>query len=285
MIYATAQEWRAAPRKKICLFGMSGLGKTHLSNMLRHDGGWYHYSIDYRIGTRYMGEAIIDNAKRMALQVPGLRDLLLSDSLYIGSNIRFDNLAPLSAYLGQVGDPAKGGLPYDVYARRQGEHHVAEVSALLDTGHFAHRAQDLYGYDNFVCDSGGSICEVIDPDDPADPVMAHLRDQVLMVWIKGSDAHTDNLVARFKRAPKPMCYRPEFLHSTWQAYLADTGHAPDQVDPGDFATHAYARAMQTRQPRYAAMARHGITVEADAVAALRTPQDAVDMIAAALPQT
>ena len=40
---------------------MSGLGKTHVSNMLRRTGGWFHYSIDYRIGTRYMGEYIVDN--------------------------------------------------------------------------------------------------------------------------------------------------------------------------------------------------------------------------------
>ena len=37
---------------------MSGLGKTHMSNLLRGTGSWFHYSIDYRIGTRYMGEFI-----------------------------------------------------------------------------------------------------------------------------------------------------------------------------------------------------------------------------------
>ena len=30
---------------------MSGLGKTYISNLLREDGDWFHYSIDYRIGT------------------------------------------------------------------------------------------------------------------------------------------------------------------------------------------------------------------------------------------
>ena len=69
---------------------MSGLGKTHLSNMLRAEGGWFHYSIDYRIGTRYMGEHIADSFKREAMKVVYLRDLLLSDSIYIGSNITFE---------------------------------------------------------------------------------------------------------------------------------------------------------------------------------------------------
>ena len=71
---------------------------------------WFHYSVDYRIGTRYMGEHIVDNFKREAMRVPFLRDLLRSDSIYISSNITFENLEPLSTYLGKPGDPDKGGL-------------------------------------------------------------------------------------------------------------------------------------------------------------------------------
>ena len=130
MIYKTAASWLEAPQKRVLLFGMSGLGKTHLSNMLRAGGDWYHYSIDYRIGTRYMGEHIVDNFKREAMQVPLLRELLMSDSIYIGSNITFNNLAPLSTYLGKPGDAAKGGLPFEEYQRRQAQHALAENSAL-----------------------------------------------------------------------------------------------------------------------------------------------------------
>ena len=64
MLYQSANDWHAASHKNVMLFGMSGLGKTHLSNMLRAQGGWFHYSIDYRIGTRYMGEHIADSFKR-----------------------------------------------------------------------------------------------------------------------------------------------------------------------------------------------------------------------------
>ncbi|MEP5010657.1 MAG: ATPase, partial [Roseobacter sp.] len=113
MIYPTAQDWRNASQKKVLLFGMSGQGKTHVSNMLRDSGDWFHYSIDYRIGTRYMGEHIADNAKREAMKVPFLRELLLSDSIYIGSNITFNNLAPLSTYLGKPGNPSQGGVPFN----------------------------------------------------------------------------------------------------------------------------------------------------------------------------
>ena len=100
MLYQDAQAWRDAESRRILVFGMSGLGKTHLSSTLRASSNWFHYSIDYRIGTRYMGEYIADNAKAEAMKVPFLRELLLSDSIYIGSNITFDNLNPVSTYLG-----------------------------------------------------------------------------------------------------------------------------------------------------------------------------------------
>ena len=145
MLYSTADAWRAAPRRKVLVFGMSGLGKTHLSGILRGSGDWFHYSIDYRIGTRYLGEIIADNAKAEAMKVPFLRDLLMSDSIYIASNITFDNLAPVATWLGKPGDPAKGGLPMAEYATRQEAFRQAEIAALTDTAHFAQRAKALYG--------------------------------------------------------------------------------------------------------------------------------------------
>lgn len=283
MVYETGADWRAAGAKRVLLFGMSGLGKTHVSNMLRDSGGWFHYSIDYRIGTRYMGEHIADNFKREAMKVPLLRELLLSDSVYIQSNITFDNLAPLSTYLGKPGDPAKGGIPFAEYKRRQEIHRQAEIAALLDTPHFIDRAKELYGYDNFVCDSGGSICEVVDPDKPGDAVLRALSDTLLLVWIKGTDAHAQELVRRFRKAPKPMYYSPDFLEEKWAEYLAANGVAEDAVDPDDFVTWTYSQALAHRQPRYAAMAENwGVTVEAAEIAALGSAEEFVDLIGRAL---
>jgi hypothetical protein len=286
MIYPTAQDYLAATNKRVLLFGMSGLGKTHLANMLRDQGssnqGWFHYSVDYRIGTRYMNEFIADNFKREAMKVPLLRELLMTDSVYIASNITFNNLAPLSTYLGKPGDPARGGLPFAEYMTRQEQHRAAEVAAMLDTARFIDRAEAIYGYPSFVCDTSGSICEVVDPDDPADPVMAQLRETLLLVWIKGSDAHTAELVRRFDRAPKPMYYQPAFLHAMWEEYRATHSVTEESCDPDAFVRWTYARALAHRQPRYAAMARQGVTVTAEEVAAVHTTADFDAMIARAI---
>ena len=282
MIYTTGQDWLGSNRKRVLLFGMSGLGKTYLSNMLRASNDWFHYSIDYRIGTRYMGELIADNFKREAMKVPFLRELLLSDSVYIGSNITFDNLSPLSTYLGKPGSETRGGLPFDIYMRRQNEHRTAEIASLLDTPHFITRSEEIYRLPHFVCDSGGSICEVVNPDDPADPVLSALESHLLMVWIKGSDAHTAELVRRFDRAPKPMYYQPEFLDRAWLAYRMEKGLREEQVDPDDFIRWTYARALAHRQPRYEGMARRGVTITAEEAAEIRSPAEFDALIARAI---
>lgn len=279
MLYPSAAAWRAAPRKKVLVFAMSGLGKTHLSHLLRSNGDWFHYSIDYRIGTRYLGEIIADNAKAEAMKVPFLRDLLLSDSIYIGSNITFDNLKPVATWLGKPGDPSKGGLPMAEYAKRQEAFKQAELAALYDTAHFAERGKVLYDYPHFICDTGGSICEWIDPEDDHDPLMTALSEECLLVWIKGDEAHTQELIRRFDRAPKPMAYQPEFLARVWAEYLTEKNCKEDEVDPDAFIRWTYAQALAHRQPRYEAMARWGVTVTADQVAALTCEKDFVDLIA------
>ena len=272
-MYSTEEEWLLAENKKVVLFGMSGLGKTHISNILRQSGEWYHYSIDYRIGTRYMGEHIEDSYKEDAMKSPYLRELLLGDSIHISSNISFDNLAPLSNYLGKPGNEGKGGLSIEEYKKRQAQHHIAEVKALLDTPNFINKSNRIYGYPNFVCDTGGSICEVVNPDDPNDPVLKTLAENTLMVWIEGSSHHTDKLIKRFDENPKPMCYDPGFLDLKWKEYLKINKCSVNDVDPDDFVRWTYSEAMAHRNPIYQSMASWGITVQADLMSQVKTPSE------------
>ena len=165
-MFKSTQQWVKEKNKRVLLFGMSGLGKTHIAKLLRKSGGWFHYSVDYRIGTHYMGEHIVDNVKLKAMENAFLANLLKTDSIYIRSNITFENLAPLSTYLGQPGAEISGGLNYQEYVKRQNQHLEAEKAAMLDTVHFIDKARNLYNYPNFICDSSGSLCEIVDPNDP-----------------------------------------------------------------------------------------------------------------------
>jgi len=283
MLYKSADIWTNETNKRAMLFGMSGLGKTHVSNILRESGAWFHYSVDYRIGTRYMGEHIVDNFKAEAMRNPFLAKLLRSDSLYIASNITFDNLSPLSTYMGKPGDPALGGIPFQEYQRRQDLHREAEIAALLDAPRFSMRARNLYGYDHFICDSGGSICEVVNPDNPDDPVMTALSQKMLLVWIEGGRDHTEKLVERFAASPKPMYFDPAFLLSIWTAFCNDNNISEDDVDPDEFMRFAYRQCLDHRLPIYRSMAENwGVSVNAHDVENIKTAQDFDALVAQAI---
>lgn len=283
MIYETAEDWERAPRKAVALIGMSGVGKTRISALLREEGGWFHYSVDYRIGTRYVNEEITDDFKREAMKNPYLRDLLRSDSIYIASNLSFHNLTPLSTWLGKPGDPEKGGIPFADYVERQRLHRSAEIRAMLDAPAFIERARELYRYDHFVCDTSGSLCEVVEPENPGDPVLNGLGQSMLPVYIRGTEAHEDALKARFDRAPKPMYYQEAFLRAVWADYLAESGEEEARVDPDAFIRYGFARLLAHRRPRYQAIADNwGVTVEADDIAAVETGADFSRLVSAAL---
>lgn len=262
----------AKAQKPIAALGMSGVGKTRIASMLRRDANWFHYSVDYRIGTRYLGEAIADEFKREAMKTPVLRDMLLSDSIYISSNITFDNLAPLSTWLGKPGDMKKGGIAFEEYLRRQRLHREAEISALLDTPLFVEKAKSIYGYDRFICDTGGSICEIVDPNDPNDCVLKSLSDTCTIVYIAGDEAHADALKARFAKTPKPMYYSEAFLTRIWAEYLKAKSVDEREVDPDDFIRSGFAQLIDWRRPRYEAIAKNwGVTVSAREIEMVTTP--------------
>ena len=54
----SCDEFRTWEHKAITFLGMSGVGKTRLARILRKNQ-WFHYSVDYRIGTRYLDEPIL----------------------------------------------------------------------------------------------------------------------------------------------------------------------------------------------------------------------------------
>jgi hypothetical protein len=283
MRFQSGKDFRDWPAKAVTVFGMSGVGKTTLAGLLQR-GGWFHYSVDYRIGTRYMGEHIVDNFKREAMKVSFLRDLLLSDSIYICSNLTFENLSPLSTYMGKPGNPARGGIPFAEYKRRQAQHRDAEIRSLLDVPSFIHRAREIYGYTHFVCDSGGSLCEVADPADDADPVLSCLAENTLLLYVEGSRQHTSELVERFRANPKPMYYRPDFLEAKWAEYKRLNRIADDDaVDPNGFAVWGFEQLLLSRLPIYDAIAcKYGYRVRMEDVPAIETEAEFVDLVSRAI---
>jgi len=274
----TPQEFLDWESKSITLLAMSGAGKTTLSSKLPRDK-WFHYSGDYRIGTKYLEEPILDNIKQQAMGVPFLRDLLKSDSIYICSNITVDNLAPVSSFLGKIGDPSMGGLTLAEFKRRQALHRQAEIAAMNDIPEFIHKAEAIYGYKHFINDAGGSVCELDCPE-----VLETLAEHTLMIYIKIPPALEQTIIDRAKKEPKPLYYRPEFVDEKLAHFMDEHSYtSTDQINPDDFVSWVFPELFKARIPRYEAIAQqYGYTLDGDEVAKIRSEDDFIQLIAQAI---
>lgn len=274
----TPQEFLDWESKSITLLAMSGAGKTTLSSKLPRDK-WFHYSGDYRIGTKYLEEPILDNIKQQAMGVPFLRDLLKSDSIYICSNITVDNLSPVSSFLGKIGDPSKGGLTLAEFKRRQALHHQAEIAAMNDVPEFIHKAERIYGYKHFINDAGGSVCELDCPE-----VLETLAKHTLIVYIKIPPALEQTIIDRAKKDPKPLYYRPKFVEEKLAQFMRERNYdSTDQIPPDEFVSWVFPELFKARVPRYEAIAaQYGYTVDGDDVAKVQTEDDFIQLIARAI---
>ena len=272
------QEFRDWKHKSITLLGTSGVGKTRLSCLLRKHN-WFHYSGDYRIGTRYLDEAILDNIKQQAMQVPFLRDLLRSDSISIHNNLTVDHLKPVSSFLGKLGDPEKGGLALDEYQRRQRLHRDAEIAAMMDVPDFIRKAREIYGYENFINDAGGSMCALDNPK-----VLHVLSEHTLILYIKATRADEQVLIKRAETAPKPMYYRQAFLQEQLDIFMREHDiEYTAEIDPDEFVLWSFPRLFYARIPRYEAIAgQYGYTITTDELSGIENETDFMGLIEKAI---
>ncbi len=270
----TVGEFRNWKSKKVTLLGMSGVGKTHISEMLRKHN-WYHYSGDYRIGTRYLDEDILDLIKGQAMQVPFLSELLRNDWIYIRNNIKVSDLGPVLSFVGKLGNPEMGGVPLDDFQRRQAQYRDAEIAAMHDVPAFIAKGKKIYGYDHFINDVGGSLCELDEPR-----VIDLLVEHTLMLYIQVTDREEEQkLIARAQSDPKPLYYRPDFLLEQLDVYLGESGlQYAAEMDPDAFTRWVFPRLFHARVPRYEAIAREGYTVTSREVARVRDEQDFLQLL-------
>jgi hypothetical protein len=277
-MHMTRKEFLRWPQKAITLLGMSGVGKTFLSNRLPKTS-WFHYSGDYRIGTKYLSEPIMDNVKRKAMQVDFLRDLLRSDSIYIANNISVHNLEPVSTFLGKVGRTDMGGLGLDEFKRRQRLHLEAEAEAMKDVEVFIDKAHEIYGYDHFLNDAGGSICELADG-----AALDVLKNNTLILYLHADEELEQEMILRATSDPKPLYFEPGYLDRKLAEYLVLEGlPSADEIEPDKFAKWIFPGLLEHRRPLYEAIAdQHGYTIDAGDIGKVQSEADFLDLVADAI---
>ena len=274
----TSKEFFNWKQKSITLLGMSGVGKTRLACRLRQDN-WFHYSGDYRIGTHYLDEPIIDNIKQQVMQIPFLKDLLRSDSIHLANNLGIDNLDPLSTFLGKVGDPEKGGIGLKEFQRRQELHRQAEIASMRDVPGFIEKARSVYGYEHFINDAGGSISELQEPS-----VIECLAQHTLILYIRATKSDEEELIQRAIDSPKPMYYQESFLTTELANFMQEKElEYVATVNPNEFVRWVFPRLFYSRIPRYEAIAEEfGYTVSTTDIANVTNEDDFLRLVASVL---
>jgi hypothetical protein len=257
---------------------MSGVGKTHLAKLIGENGGWYHFSGDYHIGATYLKDEIINNITKKMKQDPWLQNLLDSQSISVNSQVTFDNLEPISAFLGKVGNPEEGGLAIDEFIRRQNLFLEAEIKAMYDVPSFIKQSQQS-GYDNFINDAGGSLCELEDKK-----LYQLLAKNTLIVYIKTNKEAERVLIERSKNQPKPVYYHPDFFASALQSYLEKNSlDYVAQINPDTFARWVFPRLVEDRLEKYQVLAdQHGCAIKSDDLYHCHSADDVINLIAGAL---
>ena len=270
----TCDEFRRWPNKTVTLLGMSGVGKTTLAHVVPGEK-WFHYSGDYRIGTRYLNEPIRDFIKHKAMEQEFFRDLFRRDLIYIRNNISINNLRIIAHFLGKIGNPELGGLSVDEFKRRQRLFRAAEVGAMRDVDDFIVKARNIYGYPNFLNDAGGSICELSDAE-----CWNSLSRKTLVLYLKASEDMEQTLMERARKHPKPLYYDEKFLEQHLAEFLETNNlKSADEIVPDEFAQWVFPRLIAHRKPQYQKLAeRHGHAIDAKRIFELRDEADFIDLV-------
>lgn len=272
-----AQDFLTQQNKSITLMGMSGLGKTTLSEILAH-AGWYHYSADYRIGTAYLNDPIIAQLREEVENIPAVSDLLDSGTIKFQNNISIDNLKPLSTFIGKIGNPEQGGLSLEEFKKRQALYLQGEIAAMHDVPSFILKAKSQ-GHAHFVNDSTGSLCELGN-----ESAYKTIAEHSVLIYIKATRADEEELIARAQAYPKPLYFGADFLEEKLAEYMRANGlDYVALVDPDDFASWVFPELFRSRLPKYDYLAKtYGYTISADEARQVKTADDLNNLIASAM---
>ncbi len=150
---------------------------------------------------------------------------------------------------------------------------------MIDVASFIDKAREIYGYQHFLNDTGGSVCELNSP--AAEQVLA---ENTLLLYIRADEDMEQELIARAKTDPKPLYYNEQFLREQVDQYLdQESLSSPDDIDPEAFATWIFPALVKHRRPLYQALAdKYGYTVSAREAEQVRNESDFLDLIEQAI---
>ncbi|MFT4002247.1 MAG: hypothetical protein QM684_18570 [Rhizobium sp.] len=194
-----------------------------------------------------------------------------------------DDLGALSFYIGKPGAGRDGWLPEPEFLRRQALHATAEIAATKDHRAFIGKAAGIYGSTQFVCDTSGSLCSIVNPADEKDPILTDLAETSTIVHIEPDEEDLARLIDAFRHSPKPIFYSEPFFYVLASKFSAETGDPIDGFDGDQFSRWAFARLIDMRAPLYRSIARNwGYSIAVKDARRVQTEEEFLRLIAAAI---
>ncbi|MCK5724935.1 MAG: ATPase, partial [Gammaproteobacteria bacterium] len=167
----------------------------------------------------------------------------------------------------------------DEFKRRQELHRQAEIATMRDVPAFIHKAQELYGYKNFINDAGGSVCELDDNE-----TLEILAEHTFILYIKATEKNEQALIQRAESDPKPLYYREAFLDEQLAVYMKENNlEYIAMIDPDEFVRWVFPKLFYSRIPRYDAIAeKYGYTITTDELSKVKNEKELMALIEKAI---
>lgn len=252
-MYKTAQDFKNSSNKAVTVMGMSGVGKTTLAEKLEADN-WFHYCVDYRIGTKHLDDETVKN------------------------NVSIQNLKPVSDFLGMVGNPEKGGCDKDKFNKRQRMYKEAEIKSMLDLPDFIKQAHEN-NHPHVLNDSTGSLCELNNQ-----AVLDTINKNTLLLYLKATKKDEEELFARARKDPKPLFYPDDFFTENLDLYMTEKSiKRIEEIEPDGFYHWIFPKLFYSRIPKYEEIAQeYGYTVTTSELKQISGEDDFIELICEAI---
>lgn len=261
--------------KTFTLVGMSGVGKTSISQKLSAEG-FFHYSIDYEIAHTHLKERIKECVvSKIKKQSPLFESLIEKFAINLEISLTFDDLEIITMFV--IPQEENGKIILSKFLKNQNLYKDAEMHATQAFTHKAKLAFENYHMSGFINDATGSICEVALSNNA---LLEQIRDCSTVIYLKATDEHQNMLIERSKDKVKPILYNYNFLIQNLKNYYAISKVDDNFAIDKDFFLWVFPNLLEYRRKSYQEFIdkTKGIVVDINKLAKVRDSKDFLELI-------
>ncbi len=259
----------------ITLVGMSGCGKTSLSQKLAMEN-FFHYSIDYEIAHTHLREKIRQSViEKIKTQSIFFKELYEKFAIKLDLSLTFDDLEVIATFVIPMNE--NGKIPLGIFLEHQELYKKAELLATMEFFPKAKIAFKNYGILGFINDTTGSICEIVLENDELIDI---LKNRTKVVYLQTDESHKQMLISRSREKVKPILYNRKFLMENLREYYNSESFLPEFEIEKEFFLWLFPRLVDFRQKNYEELIQrtNGIKIDVSILNKVNNANDLMNLI-------